>query len=169
MAYSRQFLAVPDTSFNILQASLVSPYGRKFLREVQAHHRQIYSWTVIDEKNMDWCIRREMDGVLVEDVPKFLEMCEPYKEETKYRWPLKLDATARALITGSRRTKTSRVKKIPLAAMPLSELIVDISLTVTLPNSCSVKGRGRGLSSREQKLVSLKCPTAIRGFEQMVG
>ena len=90
MTYSRQFLAVPDTSFNILQPSLVSPYGRKFIQEVQAHHRQIYSWTVMDEKNMDWCIRREMDGVIVENVPKFLEMCETYTEERTYRWSLKL-------------------------------------------------------------------------------
>ena len=74
----------------MLQPSLVSPYGRKFIQEVQAHHRRIYSWTVMDEKNMDWCIRREMDGVIVENVPKFLEMCETYKEEQTYRWSLKL-------------------------------------------------------------------------------
>ena len=90
MAYSRQFLTVPDTGFNMLQASLVSPCGRKFIREVQAHHRQIYSWTVIDEKSMDWCIRQGMDGIVVNDVPKFLEMCETYKEEKKYSWPLKM-------------------------------------------------------------------------------
>ena len=90
MAYSRQFLAVPDTSFNILQASLVSPYGRKFIREVQAHQRQVYSWTIIDEKNMDWCIRRGMDGIVVDNVPKSLEMRETYDEERKWRWSLKL-------------------------------------------------------------------------------
>lgn len=72
----------------MLQASLVSPYGRKFIREVQSHHRHLYSWTVIDEKNMDWCIRRGIDGIVVDNVPKFLEMCETYQEEKKCSWPL---------------------------------------------------------------------------------
>ena len=74
----------------MLQASLVSPYGRKFIREVQAHHRQIYSWTVIDEKSMDWGIRRGMDGIVVDNVPKSLELCETYDERRNCRWSLKL-------------------------------------------------------------------------------
>ena len=88
--YSRQFLTVPDTSFNILQASLVSPNGRNFLREIKARHGQIYSWTVSDAKSIDWCIRREVDGVVTDDIPKFLEMCKTFQEGKKPRWPIKL-------------------------------------------------------------------------------
>lgn len=37
---------------------------------------------------MDWCIRRGMDGIITDNVPKFLEMCETYKEERRYRWSM---------------------------------------------------------------------------------
>ena len=40
--------------------------------------------------NMDWCIRRGVDGIVTDNVPKFLEMCETFKEEKRYRWPMKL-------------------------------------------------------------------------------
>ena len=29
-----------------------------------------------------------MDGIITDNVPKFLELCEPYKEERKYRWSM---------------------------------------------------------------------------------
>ena len=86
VTYSHQFLAVPKAAFNILQVSLVAPWGRKFIHELQAHDRQVYSWTVNDEKNMDWCIRREMDGIVTDDIPKLLEMCKTFKKEKKYSW-----------------------------------------------------------------------------------
>lgn len=60
------------------------------MRELQAHRRQIHSWTVSDEKNMDWCIRREVDGIVTDNIPKFLEMCQTFEEERRYRWPVKL-------------------------------------------------------------------------------
>lgn len=88
--YARQFLAVPNTSFSMTQASLVHPYGRKLIREMQAQDRQILSWTIDDEKNVDWCIRRGVDGIITDDVPKVLKMCEIFTEERRYRWSLKL-------------------------------------------------------------------------------
>ena len=91
ITYARQLLAVPNTGFNVIQASYVSPYGRGFIRELQTHHhRQVYSWTVNDEKNMDWCIRRGMDGVVTDDVPKFLEMCRTFEEGKRYQWSVKM-------------------------------------------------------------------------------
>ena len=39
---------------------------------------------------MDWCIRRGLDGIVTDNVPEFLEMCETFQEERKYRWPVKL-------------------------------------------------------------------------------
>ena len=72
----------------MMQVSLVSPRGRGFIQEVQAHRQQILSWTVNDEKNIDWCIRREMDGLITDNVPKALEMCETYREERRYYWSM---------------------------------------------------------------------------------
>ena len=39
---------------------------------------------------MDWCIRRGLDGILTDNVPQALAMCETYKEERTYRWPVKM-------------------------------------------------------------------------------
>ena len=71
-----------------MQASLVSPYGRGFIRQVQAHHQPIISWTVNDEKNIDWCIRRGLDGIITDNLPKVLEMCETYGEGRRYYWSM---------------------------------------------------------------------------------
>ena len=43
-----------------------------------------------DEKNMDWCIRRGLDGVITDNIPKLVEMCKTFEEKKKYRWPMKL-------------------------------------------------------------------------------
>ena len=90
LTYSQQFLAVPESGFNVLQASFVSPYGRRFIRELHAHRRQTYSWTVNDEKNMDWCIRRGLDGIVTDDIPKLLDMCALFQVEKKHRWQVKM-------------------------------------------------------------------------------
>lgn len=87
--YSRQFLAIPNCSFNILQATLVSPAGRKFIKEVKTKNRAIYSWTVNDETNMDWCIRRGLDGVITDEPKKYLDYrdaFDPASPVPKWDW-----------------------------------------------------------------------------------
>ena len=37
---------------------------------------------------MDWCIGRGMDGMITDNVPKALEMCETYGEKRRYYWSL---------------------------------------------------------------------------------
>ena len=71
-----------------MQASLVAPWARGFIKEVQAHHQQILSWTINDEKNIDWCIRHGLDGIITDNVPKALEMCETYRDEKRYYWSM---------------------------------------------------------------------------------
>ncbi|KAF2234993.1 PLC-like phosphodiesterase [Viridothelium virens] len=88
--YCRQFLAVPNAGFNFFQPALISPSGRYFIRAVKAHRRQIYAWTVNDEKNMDWCIRRGVDGIVTDDVAKYFEICDKFNEHTRYGWPMKM-------------------------------------------------------------------------------
>ena len=90
MLYSRQFLRVPNISFNMLQAALVAPWSRSFIKEAHAHQRQVYSWTVNDLKNMDWCIRKGLDGVITDDPEKFLNVCDNFKEDVVPPWPSKV-------------------------------------------------------------------------------
>lgn len=72
----------------MLQATLVSPFGQKFIRDAKARNRQVYSWTVNDEKNMDWCIRQNLDGVVTDDPKKYLEVCARFNEaSTPPPWP----------------------------------------------------------------------------------
>lgn len=39
---------------------------------------------------MDWCIRQELDGVITDDPPKFLDVCERFQEHEKPAWPFKV-------------------------------------------------------------------------------
>ena len=77
-------------NFSILQQALVSPSGRKFLRDIKALHRRVYSWTVNDELNMLWCLRHGVDGVITDDVVKFLAVCKRFRgDEEQWIWPVK--------------------------------------------------------------------------------
>lgn len=74
--YSRQFLSVPNVSFNILQKSLFAPFfGRRFIREAKANGRSLFVWTVNEESMMRWSISKGLDGVITDDPTKFLEVC----------------------------------------------------------------------------------------------
>ena len=71
----------------MLQASLVSPSGRKLISDAKSNQRRVYSWTVNDEKNMDWCIRKGLDGVITDDPRKYLDVCDKFAEELIPAWP----------------------------------------------------------------------------------
>ena len=76
--YARLFFPVPNVSFNMLQVPLMGPIGSAFIRKAKMLNREIFAWTVNDEKKMRWCIRRELDGVITDDPKKFLDVCEDY-------------------------------------------------------------------------------------------
>jgi phosphatidylglycerol phospholipase C len=76
--YAREFLKVPDVSFNILQKVLVGPAGQSFLRDVRAAGRDVFVWTVNKPNGMRWSIRNEVDGVLTDDPAAFIKFCEDY-------------------------------------------------------------------------------------------
>jgi len=90
--YARQFLSVPHVSFNMLQASLVSRAGRRFVRDARRADRRVYAWTVNDSCAMDWCLRRDgVDGVISDDPKKFLDLCDRWDPGARpERWPLKM-------------------------------------------------------------------------------
>ncbi|KAE8849451.1 hypothetical protein PTNB73_04799 [Pyrenophora teres f. teres] len=43
------FFTVPNVSFNMAQAILMTPWGRLFIRKAQSDGRPVYAWTVNDE------------------------------------------------------------------------------------------------------------------------
>lgn len=79
--YARQFLSVPNVSFNMLYAVLMGPLGNNFLNAVRKHDRAVFAWTVNDRKQMRWCIRKGLDGVVTDDPKSFLEVCEEFEKE----------------------------------------------------------------------------------------
>ena len=74
----------------MLIATLIGPFGRMLIRKAKSQKQRIYSWTVNDEKTMDWCIRHELDGVITDNPAKFLDVCERFKEHEKPSWPVPL-------------------------------------------------------------------------------
>ncbi|CBX98667.1 hypothetical protein IAQ61_007715 [Plenodomus lingam] len=77
------FFTVPNISFNMNQAVLMTPWGRLFLRKAQREQRPVYAWTVNDASRMRWDIRRGLDGVITDDPKLFLEVRRAWHEGTK--------------------------------------------------------------------------------------
>lgn len=80
-SYARQFLLVPNVSFNMLLPILMAPGGRKFLADARKAHKPVLAWTVNETKKMEWCIRRNLDGVVTDDPKLFLEVCGRWDAE----------------------------------------------------------------------------------------
>ncbi|KAL8783039.1 MAG: hypothetical protein Q9213_004936 [Squamulea squamosa] len=78
-SYSRQFLRLPNVSFNILELSLFGPGGSRFLRDVKAAGRPLFLWTVNDDDHIRWSIKHGADGVITDDPKRFLEVCEEWE------------------------------------------------------------------------------------------
>ncbi|CAM1500954.1 Fc.00g101160.m01.CDS01 [Cosmosporella sp. VM-42] len=103
--YSHHFLPVPNLGFNMNQKALIGPPGRYFLSKIRAADKQLFVWTVNEERWMEWCIRKNLgrrrskipkvdgeivskmrgdaliDGVITDDPKLFLEVCERYEDE----------------------------------------------------------------------------------------
>ena len=80
-AYARQFLRVPNTSFNMLQQTLMGPVGSRFMHDVKAAQRELFVWTVNEENMMKWCIQKNVDGVITDNPRKYLELCEDWDDD----------------------------------------------------------------------------------------
>jgi hypothetical protein len=88
--YARQFLSVPNISFNMIQAVLIGPMGSWFIRDAKKLRRPVFAWTVNHDNRMQWCIRKGLDGVFTDDPKRFLELCaewvkNPAKERFGFR------------------------------------------------------------------------------------
>ncbi|KAL8729697.1 MAG: hypothetical protein Q9181_004902 [Wetmoreana brouardii] len=78
-SYSRQFLSLPNVSFNILQKSLFGPGGSRFVRDVKAARRPLFHWTVNEDDFMRSSIRHRADGVITDNPKRFLEVCDEWE------------------------------------------------------------------------------------------
>lgn len=76
--YARQFLKVPNVSFNMLQKILIGPIGARFMRDVKKANRQLFLWTVNEVNMMKWSIQKEVDGVITDDPKLFNEVCKTW-------------------------------------------------------------------------------------------
>ncbi|KAI1613289.1 glycerophosphoryl diester phosphodiesterase [Exophiala viscosa] len=79
--YARQFLKVPNVSFNMLQRVLIGPFGARFIRDVRRAKRPLYAWTINEENLMRWCVRKELDGVITDDPKRFKQICDEWNDE----------------------------------------------------------------------------------------
>ena len=74
--YARMFLTpkTPNVTFNMFFTVLMTPFvGPQFIADAHAQDRAVYAWTVNDERNMQWCIEHGVDGVITDDVTKFVK------------------------------------------------------------------------------------------------
>lgn len=88
--HSRQFLRVPQISFNILQKVLVWPAGYAFLGDARKDNRAVFVWTVNDLGMMRWSIRNQVDGVITDDPVTLARVREMYNGGycDRERWTL---------------------------------------------------------------------------------
>ncbi|KAH8178876.1 hypothetical protein LIA77_00395 [Sarocladium implicatum] len=92
---------------NILQRSLIGPIGWIFMRSVKESGRQLFVWTVNEERWMRWCIRRNLryrrpvdlnskagyvqdsrhqgqkliDGIITDDPRLLRDVCDRWEDE----------------------------------------------------------------------------------------
>lgn len=63
ISYAREFLKIPNVSFNLLYAILDGAQGESFLKDARAAGRNVYTWTVNDVQVMKWTIAHSIDGM----------------------------------------------------------------------------------------------------------
>lgn len=85
--YARQFLKVPNVSFNLHHKIMAGPGGSRFLRDAKAAKRSILLWTVNEVSWMKWSIGKEVDGVITDDPKTYLEVSKNFTgEKTQVPW-----------------------------------------------------------------------------------
>jgi hypothetical protein len=77
------FFRVPNVSFTMSQAVLMTPWGKALIRKAQCDGRPVYGWTVNEEARMRWDIRQGLDGVITDDPKLFLDVRKGWREGMK--------------------------------------------------------------------------------------
>lgn len=64
---ARRFFTIPNlVAYNVNQQVLMGPWERDFLDEARAAGKKVFVWTVNSERAMQWCIRKNVDGVVTD-------------------------------------------------------------------------------------------------------
>ncbi|KAJ5245819.1 hypothetical protein N7468_000802 [Penicillium chermesinum] len=83
MDYARQFLQIPNVSFNANQYILLGPLGRGFMEEALAARRKVYLWTVNEVNLMRWGIRHGAAGIITDYPALYKQVREEWEKEQK--------------------------------------------------------------------------------------
>ncbi|KAI1113925.1 PLC-like phosphodiesterase [Nemania sp. NC0429] len=75
-SYARCLTHIPNISFSMLRYTLASPSGGRFLRDMKELGIPVYVWTVDEENWMEWSIRKQLSGVITDEVALFHEVCD---------------------------------------------------------------------------------------------
>ncbi|KAI1425678.1 PLC-like phosphodiesterase [Xylaria sp. FL1777] len=73
--YARYFKDIPNISFSMIQQTLASSSGRRFLRDMKQLGVPIHVWTVNKESWMESSIQGGISGVITDEVALFHEVC----------------------------------------------------------------------------------------------
>ncbi|KAI1133463.1 PLC-like phosphodiesterase [Nemania abortiva] len=74
--YARYLTDIPNISFSMLRHALASPFGSRFLRDMNKLGIPVYVWTVNEESWMEWSVRKQLSGVITDEVSLFHEVCK---------------------------------------------------------------------------------------------
>lgn len=86
-SYARHFHSVSNVGFNMLLPMLIAPGGSEFVRQSrEVQHRQVLAWTVNERDRMEWCVRRQLDGIVTDDPAIFTRMREEYDPQERGSW-----------------------------------------------------------------------------------
>ncbi len=76
--YARCLKDIPNISFSMLRHTLASPFGGRFLRDMNQLGIPVHVWTVNEESWMEWSVRgvqKGLSGVITDDVALFHGVC----------------------------------------------------------------------------------------------
>ncbi|KAI0479571.1 PLC-like phosphodiesterase [Xylaria cf. heliscus] len=74
--YARCLTDIPNISFSMLRHTIASPFGGRFLTDMKELGIPVYVWTVNEESWMEWSVRKELTGVITDEVALFHEVCK---------------------------------------------------------------------------------------------
>ncbi|KAI0202024.1 PLC-like phosphodiesterase [Astrocystis sublimbata] len=74
--YARCLVDIPNISFSMLRHTIASPFGLRFLRDMKKLGIPVHVWTVNEESWMEWSIRKEVSGVITDEVALFHKVCD---------------------------------------------------------------------------------------------
>ncbi|KAI0858079.1 PLC-like phosphodiesterase [Xylaria cubensis] len=75
-SYARCLVDIPNISFSMLRHSIAFPFGGRFLKDMKDLGIPVYVWTVNEENGMEWSVRKELTGVITDEVALFHEVCD---------------------------------------------------------------------------------------------